>query len=97
MTSYQLCLQIDFEKIGLSRACVMAKLHEGGARTQVHYIPVYTQPFYSQRFNTKWGDCPRAELYYKKCLSIPLFPAMSDEDVKKVIKCVKSLDHINER
>lgn len=84
-------LLFDFEKIGMSRAQVMAELAKKRIHAQVHYIPVYTQPFYRKTFGTQWGDCPRAELYYKKCLSIPLFPAMTDQDIKDVVNAVKGL------
>ncbi len=84
-------LQFDFEKMGTSRAQVMIALKKRGILTQVHYIPVYTQPFYRKNFGTQWGDCPISEQYYQKCLSIPLFPAMSDDDVKDVIDAIKGL------
>ncbi len=84
-------LQFDFEKIGISRGNVVAQLKAKGIQTQVHYIPVYTQPFYRKNFKMNWGKCPQAEQYYKKCLSIPLFPALSDEDVKKVVGGIKGL------
>ncbi|MFH1798391.1 MAG: UDP-4-amino-4,6-dideoxy-N-acetyl-beta-L-altrosamine transaminase [Candidatus Omnitrophota bacterium] len=78
-------LNLDFEKIGISRTQFAKNLREKGIQTQVHYIPVHTQPFYMKNFNTNWGDCPTAEAYYKKCLSIPLFPAMMDEEATKVV------------
>ena len=78
-------LLFDFERIGINRAGFMLKLRERGIQTQVHYIPVYLQPFYRKTFGTKWGDCPNAEEYYKKCLSIPLYASMADNDVEKVI------------
>lgn len=84
-------LQFDFEKIGKSRAQVMAELAKKGIQTQVHYIPVYTQPFYRKTFGTNWGDCPTAEQYYRKCLSVPLFPAMSQQDVDAVVDGIKGL------
>jgi len=59
--------------------------------TQVHYIPVYLQPFYQKNFKTQQGDCSVAEQYYQKCLSIPLYPVMTNEDVEKVISGVKGL------
>lgn len=82
-------LQFDFEKIGTTRTQVMRELKKNGIQTQVHYIPVYTQPFYRKTFGTQWGDCPAAEQYYKKCLSIPLYPAMTDEDIEKIILNIK--------
>jgi len=78
-------LQIDFDALGKDRADIMRNLKNKGIGTQVHYIPVHTQPFYKNNFGTRWGDCPRAEVYYKKCLSLPIFPAMTNEDVNKVI------------
>ena len=62
-----------------------------GIQTQVHYIPVHLQPFFQTRFGTAQGDCPRAEDYYEKCLSLPLYAALSDEDVDRVIEAVRAL------
>lgn len=81
----------DFEKIGIDRAQFMLELRKKGIQTQVHYIPVHLQSFYQQNFGTKWGDCPNAEQYYAKCLSIPLSPAMSDLDVERIINDVKNI------
>ena len=69
---------------------LVKKLHKHGIRAQVHYIPVHTQPYYRERFNTKWGDYPVAEDYYHKCLTIPLFPSLSNANVKKVIREINS-------
>ena len=46
-------------------------------------------PYYKE-IGWKEGDFPNAENYYKFCLSIPMFPSMSDEDVDFVIKAIKS-------
>ena len=84
-------LQFDFKKIGMSRVQVMAELAKKMIQTQVHYIPVYTQPFYRKTFGTNWGDCPVAEQYYQKCLSIPLYPSMGNKNVEKVIAGIRGL------
>ena len=81
-------LLFEFERIGKSRSEVMEKLREKGVGTQVHYIPVYTQPYYRRTFGYDWGICPNAERYYAKALSIPLYPGMSDDDVDTVIAAV---------
>lgn len=86
-------LQFDFEKIGMSRAQVMAALARKRIQTQVHYIPVHTQPYYQKQFGYKWGDYPMAEEYYKTCLSIPLFPMMKNEDVKRVVTAIMDVLH----
>lgn len=84
-------LLFDFEKIGVDRARFMLELKKKGIQTQVHYIPVHLQPFYQKNFGTKRDDCPNVEQYYKKCLSIPLYPAMSDQDVEKVIREITAM------
>lgn len=83
--------QIDFESLGKSRAQVMKELRDKGIGTQVHYIPVSTQPFYKNTFGYKDGDFPVAEKYYEQELSLPLYPGLSDDDVDTVIKAVKEV------
>jgi UDP-4-amino-4,6-dideoxy-N-acetyl-beta-L-altrosamine transaminase len=73
-------LQLDFEKIGKSRGQVMEELKENGIGTQVHYIPVNSQPYYEKIFGYKKEDYPAAEGYYGKTLSMPLFPAMNEDE-----------------
>jgi len=51
---------------------------------QVHYIPVYWQPYY-QKLGCKKGICPNAEDFYRREISIPLYPKMSAENIKYVI------------
>jgi UDP-4-amino-4,6-dideoxy-N-acetyl-beta-L-altrosamine transaminase len=85
-------LQIDFEKIGKSRKQIMEELRQKGIGTQVHYIPVNSQPYYVKKYGEYSAkDYPVAESYYNKCLSIPLFPKMSDDDVEYVIQAISSL------
>jgi len=59
--------------------------------TQVHYVPAHTMPYYRQ-FGWKQGDCPVAENYYAHCLSLPMFPTLTDEEqeyvIEKVIKFI---------
>lgn len=83
-------LLLDFEKMGMSRARFMKELKEKHIQTQVHYIPVYTQPFYRRLLQTQRGDFPNAEFYYQHCLSIPLSPSLTDEDVEHVLKQIRS-------
>lgn len=61
-----------------------------GLNLQVHYIPVHTQPYY-KNLGFKEGDYPNAEIYYKKCISLPLYPGLSNADLKEIVKRVKGL------
>ena len=53
--------------------------------TQVHYIPVHLMPYYRQ-LGWKAGDLHRAERYYEKCLSLPMFPTLTNDEQDKVIE-----------
>jgi len=83
-------VQIDFERIGRSRAEVMAALAALGVGSQVHYIPVPRQPWYRKTYGEP-GPFPATDRYYERALSLPLFPAMTDEEVERVIAAVESL------
>ena len=83
--------QIDFVRICKTRKQVMGELNAKGIGTQVHYIPVHLQPYYKQNFGSKAGDYPKAESYYEHALSLPLYPGLSDSDVRLVIGAVSSL------
>ena len=82
---------LDFGRLGKTRDEVMGELQSAGIGTQVHYIPVHLQPFYRERYGYREGDYPEAERYYERALSLPLFPAMTDEDVRHVIDAVVKL------
>lgn len=64
-------------------------LREAGIAAQVHYIPIHTQPDYVDH-GLAQGDFPGAEAYYAGCISLPLFPAMDDADVDRVVGAVRS-------
>lgn len=83
-------VEIDFEAIGISRTEFMTQLREMGIGTQVHYIPVYLQPYYQRQYGYLPGKCPEAEAYYHRALTLPLFAAMTDSDVQSVIDAVKA-------
>jgi UDP-4-amino-4,6-dideoxy-N-acetyl-beta-L-altrosamine transaminase len=59
-------------------------LKQNNIYCQIHYIPCHLMPYY-RNFGWKEGDMPNAELYYKNCISIPVFPGMSDDDIERVI------------
>jgi len=68
------------------------RLMARGIGTQVHYLPVYRHPYYRE-MGYPAGLCPNAEDYYLRALTIPLYPAMDDNDVERVIGAV--LEEVN--
>ncbi|GGW73537.1 UDP-4-amino-4,6-dideoxy-N-acetyl-beta-L-altrosamine transaminase [Alteromonas halophila] len=59
-------------------------LREHKIFVQIHYIPIHLMPYYRQ-LGWSLGDCPNAESYYNGCLSLPMFPTLSEEDQEYVI------------
>ena len=86
-------LKINFNFLKKTRVQVMNELLKKGIGTQVHYIPVPIQPYYKKHFGFKKGDFPKAEKYYEDCLSIPLYPALKNSDVQKIITSVLKLQN----
>jgi len=84
-------LRILFDRLGKSRRDVVRELAERGIGTQTHYYPVPLQPYYRERFGYREGQFPMAEAHYARALTIPLFPAMTDDDVERVIKALREV------
>ena len=66
---------------------LFSRLREEGLGVQVHYIPVYLQPYY-QKLGYKNNLCPISEDFYHREISIPIYPTMGNEDVDYVIEKV---------
>ncbi|MCR5839576.1 MAG: UDP-4-amino-4,6-dideoxy-N-acetyl-beta-L-altrosamine transaminase [Kiritimatiellae bacterium] len=67
------------------------KAREVGLNLQVHYIPVHTQPYYRSTFGYKPDDYPKSEAYYEKCISLPLYPSLTNEDVAEIVARLRGI------
>jgi UDP-4-amino-4,6-dideoxy-N-acetyl-beta-L-altrosamine transaminase len=74
---------IRFHKTG-QRDKAHLFLKERGIHTQIHYVPIYRHPYYERHFGKI--RLPGAEKFYESCLSIPLFPKMTDSEQDRVIE-----------
>jgi len=66
-------------------------LRSRGIGVQVHYIPVYWHPFY-RRLGYRKGLCPSAEAFYRREISLPLYPCMKEEEITRILKILKGLE-----
>jgi perosamine synthetase len=82
---------VRMEQDGADRATFFQALRSRGIGVNVHYIPVHLHPFYQNHFGTGRGLCPVGEAAYEQILSLPMYPAMTDEDIKIVINTVRDL------
>jgi dTDP-4-amino-4,6-dideoxygalactose transaminase len=63
-------------------------MRKKGIGVNVHYIPVHMQPWY-KRLGLQLGMFPEAEKYYKETMTLPLFPAMSEQSQYRVVRILK--------
>ena len=82
-------MHIDFDAIGKTRDDVIRGLHAHQIGTQVHYIPLYRQPYFKARYGPM--RLPGAEAFYASVLALPLYPAMADGDPERVAAALASI------
>ena len=70
------------------RRVLFDQMRAAGIGVNVHYVPVYWQPYY-QALNFRAGYCPIAEHYYEGALSLPIFPAMTEADQDRVVETLR--------
>ena len=81
-------LAVDFPALGETRGDVIRALMARGIGTQVHYTPLYRQPYYRVQGHTPLSG---AEQYYAQTLSIPMYPEISDADVAEIADAIREV------
>lgn len=77
-------VRLQLNAINSSHKQVFERMRSAGIGVNLHYIPIYRQPYYSkQGYNP--GDFPEAELYYKEAISLPIYPGLTEDQQKEVI------------
>lgn len=86
-TRHLYILRIIPEKLSINRKQFFQALAAENVCCQVHYIPTYYFPYY-EKMGYQRGICPKAEKLYEEVISLPLYYAMTDQDVEDVIRAV---------
>jgi UDP-4-amino-4,6-dideoxy-N-acetyl-beta-L-altrosamine transaminase len=68
---------------------VYSALHASGINVNLHYIPVYRQPYYEAK-GFKEGYCPESEQYFREALSIPMFPSMTEDNQEETLAAIRT-------
>jgi UDP-4-amino-4,6-dideoxy-N-acetyl-beta-L-altrosamine transaminase len=74
-----------------NRDKVFSDLREQGIGVNVHYVPVHLHPYYQKKFGYGKGLCPVAEKAYEQLITLPLYPGMTNKDVKMVERVIKDI------
>lgn len=83
-------IRLDVKRTLKSHGVIFQELRDRGVGVNLHYIPVYRQPFY-KKMGFKHENFPNAEAYYREAISIPMFPTLTKSDQSKVIGTLKSV------
>lgn len=70
-----------------NRLKLFSYLRANNIIVQIHYIPAHLMPYYKS-LGWKYGDLPKAEAYYGKCISLPIYPTLTEEEQEYVIKLI---------
>lgn len=89
-TRHLYILRLNLSKLKIGRKQFFEALWTENVCCNVHYIPVYYFPYY-EKLGYKKGLCPKAEKLYEEIISLPLYYAMTDQDVQDVIKAVTKI------
>ncbi|MFA7227447.1 MAG: DegT/DnrJ/EryC1/StrS family aminotransferase, partial [Melioribacteraceae bacterium] len=81
-------LQIKFDELNFSKKKFFEAMKKKNIHLQVHYVPVHLQPYYKNNFGFKQGDFPIAEKFYQREFSIPIYPALSEDDLNYISKSI---------
>jgi dTDP-4-amino-4,6-dideoxygalactose transaminase len=84
-------IRLNTEVLRGSRDQIIDELREAGIGTSVHFIPLHCHPYYQSRWNYRVGDFPVAEHYFERCISLPLFPDMTDDEVDYVAEALRGI------
>lgn len=80
-------IRIDRRRVRRTHREIFDALRSDGIGVNLHYIPVYRQPYYRE-LGFGQGYCPNAEAYYAEAISLPMYPALTDDEQREVIAAV---------
>lgn len=84
-------IRINEDSLNIDRNAFIEELKARNIGVSVHFIPIHLHPYYRDRYGYKAGDFPVAEDIYRRIISLPLYPKMTQEDVCYVIDAVRDI------
>jgi perosamine synthetase len=79
---------LSLENLAIDRAQFIEAMKRRNIGTSVHFIPLHMHPYYRKMLDYGPDDFPNAEWVYRRCISLPIYPGMSDRDVDDVTEAV---------
>lgn len=89
------CVRLNLQKLRIARDEFIQNLRERQIGTSVHFIPINLHPFFRARAAEPRNDCPTVVDLYPRLMTLPLYPAMTEEDVRYVASSVREVVYEN--
>jgi len=84
-------IQLELERLRISRNECIEALKKENIGTSVHFIPLHLHPYYRTTYDYQPSDFPIASAAFEQIISLPIYPAMTDQDVQDVIQAVTGI------
>jgi dTDP-4-amino-4,6-dideoxygalactose transaminase len=83
-------LRLVLPRLSVTREEFIAELHAAGIGTSVHFIPIHHHRYYRDRYDFGSSALPVTDAEFERVLSLPIYPAMTDGDVERVVDAVRT-------
>jgi perosamine synthetase len=90
-------LRIRPELLTINRNAFIHELARGGVGTSVHFIPLHRHPFYVREYGCRREEFPHAEDAYNRCVSLPIYPDLSEGEILRVMETVERVVYENRK
>ncbi|MGH1418085.1 MAG: DegT/DnrJ/EryC1/StrS family aminotransferase [Hyphomicrobiaceae bacterium] len=84
-------LRLDVDRLTIARDAFIEQMRQAGIGTSVHFIPLHLQPFWRDEYSLKPHDFPIALDIYNRCVSLPIWPGMTEAEIERVISAVSAI------
>ncbi len=84
-------IRLDLDRLDIDRDRFIELMSERGIGTSVHFIPLHLHPYWRDKYGFRPEDYPVALDTYRRCVSLPIYTRMADEDVSRVVEAVKDI------
>jgi len=84
-------LRLRLDHLTIDRNSFIAALNAEGIGTSVHWRPLHLHPLYEERYKYDSEDFPVTTAEWERCISIPIFPSMSDAEIDRVAEVVRGV------
>jgi len=84
-------IQLELDNLEITRDRFIELMADKGIGTSVHFIPLHMQPYWRDRYGFSAEDFPVAYDVYRRAVSLPIYPSMTDEEVSRVVDTVSTI------